>query len=98
MKTSTIPISANTVSGALVGVGMWALDTYAFPAGTPGVLQVAIPIILVGFFGWVSTLWSHRHIVNHEIAELVNWHGKQLGTATRPTGPNPTIGTGGANP
>lgn len=81
MKSSgTVPVAANTVSGALVGVGMWALDTYAFPAGTPGVLQVAVPIILVGAFGWVGTLWAHRHVMNTEIKALVKWNAAQRGT------------------
>ena len=93
MKSSaTTPIATNTVSGALVGVALWALDTYAFPNGTPGVLQVAVPIVLVALFGWLGTLWAHRHIVNTEIAALVDWHGRQLGTATggqNDAGPTP---------
>jgi uncharacterized membrane protein len=45
----------STVAGALVGVALWALQTYAFPSGVPGALQVAIPIVLPAAIAGVSS-------------------------------------------
>jgi len=57
-KTTVTATSVSTATGAVVGVILWALQTYVFPEGLPGALQAAIPIIIPAVFGFVVHLWA----------------------------------------
>lgn len=56
--TTVTATSISTATGAAVGVILWALQTYVYPDGLPGVLQAAIPIIVPAVFGFVVHLWA----------------------------------------
>jgi hypothetical protein len=58
MKTISNPTSNGTVAGALTGLALWALATYAFKGAVPNAVQaviyVVIPAAVTGVTGYLT--------------------------------------------
>jgi Domain of unknown function (DUF397) len=50
-----------TAGSALAGVVLWALSTYAFPAGVPGAIQGACWIIVPSAVGFVTSVLTRKY-------------------------------------
>jgi hypothetical protein len=60
---ATLSITAAT--GAVVGILVWALQTYVFHADVPGVLQPVIPIVAASLVALGTHVWTVlTHLTN----------------------------------
>lgn len=59
VATTTVPAAATTtITGAIIGLILWALQTYAFPTGIPSIIVTAIPIVVIPAFGFLAHVFA----------------------------------------
>lgn len=60
MNVNPTAVHYSTVIGALTGVVLWVLQTYAFPKGVPGPLEAAAVILIPAACSGVASLLTRR--------------------------------------